>query len=154
MRILFVLFSVSLSQWVFASVPQKLSQFEEGDRLIYSRLIEAYRKGNLVEVINQRKKLAKLYKSSVYLDRAYYLNGVLELQNNRLGEALKNLDIVTDKFVLSHKRPAAFFAMAMTYKKMNLPSQAHAVLRKIMKEYPASPEARRAWAQLRLEKQI
>lgn len=137
-----------------AAVPQKLSQFPEGERLIYGRLVGAYQKGNLLEVIRERQLLAKHFSKSVYLDNAYYLSGVLQFQHNRFGEALRDLDVVTDKFPLSNKRPSALYAMAMTYKKLNLSSNSHRVLRKIMQEYPGSPESKQAWMQLRLEKQL
>lgn len=152
MKKLFLLFSVIASQVAFSAVPQKLSQLPDGDRMIYARLLQAYRKGELAEVIKQRELMAKHYSNSVFLDRAYYMNGLLELQNNRIGEALKNFDVVTDKFVLSNKRPSALFAMASAYRTLKLKKEANGILKKIMKEYPNSPESRRAWMQLRLDK--
>ena len=153
MKKLILLFSVMLIQTAHSAVPQRLSSLPDGDRMVYARLLQAYRKGNLPEVIQQRKLMEKHYGNSVFLDRAYYINGLLELQHDRLGEALKNFDVVTDKFVLSNKRPSALLAMSTTYKKLNLTKESKAILKKIMKEYPNSPEARRAWMQLRLEKQ-
>jgi TolA-binding protein len=154
MKSFVLLLSVTLIQSALAATPQKLSQFPEGDRMVYGRLVDAYRKGNLIEVIHQRDLMAKYFNSSVYMDRAYYMTGLLQFQHNRYGEALRDLDIVTDKYLLSIKRPSAFFAMAMTYKKLNLNHQSQLILKKVIKEYPSSPEARRAAMQLRLETKI
>jgi TolA-binding protein len=139
---------------VGASVPGKLASFPEGERLVYARLVEAFHQNQLGEVIKQRQILERNYPRSVHLDNAYYLNGMVELQNNRLGEALKTFDVVRDRFVKSNKRPSALFASAATYQKLNLPTQAHRVYQRIMTEYPGSPEAQRAWMQLRIEKEI
>ena len=147
-------FACLVWQNVFAAVPQKLSQFPEGDRMVYSRLIESYRRGDAAAVTKQRNLMVRHYPKSVFLDNAYYLSGVLDFQSNRLGEALKSFDTVTDKFPLSNKRVSALFAMAMTYKKLNLGRQSHSVFKKIIKEYPGSPESQRAWVQLRMEKQL
>ncbi|MGZ3722103.1 MAG: tetratricopeptide repeat protein [Bdellovibrionales bacterium] len=145
---MFVAFNIS------AAVPQKVSMFPEGERLVYTRLVEAYHRGQLSEVAKQRQTLERNYPRSIHLDNAYYLSGMAELQNNRLGEAIKTFDVVRDRFVKSNKRPSAMFAIAATYQKLNLPVQAHRAFQKIMSEYPGSPESQRAWMQLRVEKEI
>jgi TolA-binding protein len=138
-----------------ASIPsKKASFFPEGERLVYTRLVEAYHHNQIQEVIRQRQTLERNYPLSVHLDNAYYLNGMVELQNNRLGEAIKTFDVVKNRFVKSNKRPSALFAIAATYQKLNLPAQAHRVFQKIMSEYPGSPESQRAWMQLRVEKEL
>jgi TolA-binding protein len=146
-----ILLSVNAS----ASIPSnKAALFPEGERLIYTRLVEAYHHNQIQEVIKQRQTLERNYPQSVHLDNAYYLNGMVELQNNRLGEAIKTFDVVKNRFVKSNKRPGALFAIAATYQKLNLPTQAHRVFKTIMSEYPGSPESQRAWMQLRVEKEI
>ncbi len=143
-------FWITLPVWA-APYPQ-MEAFPEGDRLVYTRLVENFRKGNLQEVANQRRILQKNYPSSVHLDNAYYLTGMLQFQHNQLGEALKSFDVVSTRMVKSGKRPAAMFAKAMTYQKLNLAPQAHRLLTQVMQEYPGSPESRRAWMHLKLEK--
>jgi TolA-binding protein len=130
-----------------------ISKFPEGERLVYTRLVEAYRRNQLSEVTRQRQILERNYPTSVHLDNAYYLTGMVEFQNNRLGEALKSFDIVKERYAKSNKRPSALFAMAMTYQRLKLAPQAHRVFERIIKEYPGSPESQRAWMQLRLEKE-
>lgn len=133
-----------------ASTPKNLSQFPEGERLIYMRVIDAFHKNKLLEALHETAVLERDYPSSIHLDNAYYLVGSLEYQNNQLGEALKSFGIVRDKFEKSNKRPAALFAMAMTYERLNLGPQARHAFDGLMKEYPGSPEAQRAWMHLQL----
>ena len=155
MKRIFALFVTAIalqSLGALAAVPKKLNAFTEGDRMVYTRLVEAYRKQNLAEVQNQRRLLEKNYPQSVHLDNAYYLTGMLEYQNQYLGEAVRSFNTVTDRFPKSNKRPAALFAMAMSYKKLNLNPQAVSVFKRVMKEYPGSPESQRAWMHLQLEK--
>jgi TolA-binding protein len=136
----------------FAAVPKKLNAFSEGDRMVYTRLVEAYRKNDLAEVQRQRRTLEKNYPQSVHLDNAYYLTGMLEYQNQYLGEAVRSFNTVTDRFPKSNKRPAALFGLAMSYKRLNLHSQALHVFNELAKEYPGSPESQRAWMHIQMEK--
>lgn len=136
----------------FAAVPKKLNAFSEGDRMVYTRLVEAYRKNNLAEVRKQRVTLEKNYPQSLHLDNAYYLTGMLEYQNQYLGEAVRSFNTVTDRFPKSNKRPAALFGLAMSYKRLNLKPQALRVFNEVTQEYPGSPESQRAWMHIQLEK--
>ncbi len=138
---------------VFAAVPKKLNAFPEGDRLIYSRLVDAYRRNQFEHVIQQRQLLEKNYPSSIHLDNAYYLSGMMQFQNGRYGEAIRDFNTVTDRFPRSNKRPGALFAMAVTYDRLGLKPQAARVLESLIKEYPGSQESQRAWMQMKLLKQ-
>lgn len=136
------------------SVPTKINQFAEGEKIIYQRLIESYHHNKLADVLRWRQVLERNYPKSIHLDEAYYLTGMTEFQNNRLGEALKSFDVVRDRFATSNKRAGALFATGATYQRLNLPKQAHRVFDQIMKEYPGSPESQRAWMQLRVENEL
>jgi len=142
---------LSLHAW--AATPSKINAFQEGERLLYTRLVEAFRKNQLAEVTLQRRILEKNYPKSVHLDNAYYLSGMLEFQEGKVGEAMRTFNTVTDRFPQSNKRPAALFGLAMTYKHLGLKPQALRVLNSLVKQYPGSPESQRAWMHLRLEKQ-
>lgn len=144
--------SLLLSANAGAAVPGKLAAFPEGERLVYSRIVEAYRHNNYAAIVKQRQLLEHNYPRSVHLDNAYYLSGMLELQNNRIGEALKTFDVVRDHFAKSNKRPAAMFASGAAYQKLNLPVLANRVFQRVITEYPGSPEAQRAWMQLKVTK--
>ena len=148
-----LLFISAATQFNFASTPEKISLFPEGERLVYARLMEAFHHNQLNEVVRQRQLLERNYPKSVHLDNAYYLTGMLEFQSNRLGEALKTFAVVKDRYVKGNKRPSALYGIAMTYERLNLAPQAHRVFERIMQEYPGSSEAQRTWMHLQLEKE-
>lgn len=125
--------------------------FPEGERLIYTRLVESFRKGQAQDVALQKQKLERNYPRSIHLDNAYYMLGALEFQAGRYGEALKSFEIVRSRYAKSNKRPAALFGTAMTYEKLNLKPQARRVLQTLTQEYPGSPEALRGAMYLKME---
>jgi len=148
---------VGLSLWLVvisglanAATPKKLNVFPEGERVLYGQIVEAYKANQLSEILRLRQSLARNYPDSIHLDNAYYLSGMVQLQHNRLGEALNDFRIVRDKYTSSNKRPAAMFAAASTYSRLNLKPQATQVWRELIKDYPGSPEAQRARMQLKL----
>lgn len=150
-RALLVLASLSVIE-ARAATPRKLNAFQEGERLIYARLVESYRKNSLPEVYRQRQMLERNYPQSIHLDNAIYLTGMLEFQNNRLGEAVRTFNTVTDRFPKSNKRPAALFGLAMSYKRLGIKPLSLKVLNEIVRAYPGSPESQRAQMHLRVEK--
>jgi TolA-binding protein len=143
-----------LSSLAWAAIPKNMNSkkdnFPEGERLVYERVIQSYRKGDLVELNKQRKLLQDKYPTSAHIANAFYMTGALEYQQNHLGEALQAFDEVVNHFVQSSKRSTALFAMAMTYKKLGLPKQADAVFHRVIQLYPGSPDSKRAWMELRL----
>lgn len=136
------------------AAPAKMgASFPEGERLIYTRLIESFRRNDLSEVMRHRRILEQNYPNSIHLDNAYYLLGMLEFQNQRFGEALRSFGRVREAFIKSNKRPSAMIGMAMTYERLNLAPQARRVFEQVAREYPGSPESQRAWMHLKLEKE-
>lgn len=135
-----------------AAVPKKLAVFPEGERLIYGRVVDAYRHNDLAKLLHQRQLLERNYPASIHLDNAYYLSGMLQFQNSRYGEAVREFNTVTDRFPKSNKRPGALFALAMTYERLGLRPQCDRVMNSIIKEYPGSQESQRAWMHLQVEK--
>lgn len=140
------------SNLALAAVPGKLTAFPEGERLLYTRLVEAFRRNQLAMVQQQRQLLEKNYPHSIHLDNAYYLTGMLEFQNGMYGEAVRDFNKVTDQFPKSNKRPSALFALAATYDRLNLRAQAIRVYQSVIKDYPGSQESQRAWMHLQMEK--
>ncbi len=150
LSILISLTAFSIS--VFGATPNLKQVFPEGEKLIFSKLYSSYQKQDLVDVIHQEQALRKNYPKSIYSDQATFLRGFLELQKGRYAEALKAFTEIDNKRPFSIKRPEALFAIAMTYKKLELPKQADTVLKRIEKNYPGSPESRRASLERRLIK--
>lgn len=135
-----------------AAVPKKINAFEGGERVVYTRVVEAFRKNNLAELIKNRQLLERNYPNSVHLDNAYYLTGMLEFQKQRVGEAVKSFGTVRSRFPQSNKRPAALFGLAMSYRHLGLQPLSQKIMNEILKEYPGSPESQRAWTQIQIDK--
>ena len=133
-----------------ALTPPMRTSLPDGDKLIYGRLIESFRKQNIADVVAQKSLLEKNYPNSVHMDNALYLSGALQVQNNRIPEGLKDLSKLEKNYPNSLKRPSALFAKALAYKKLNLPNQEQAVLQSLVKKYVGSVESQKAWVELRL----
>lgn len=125
--------------------------FPEGERLIYTRLIEAYRHGNRADLLAQKQLLEKNYPASIHLDNAYNMVGMLEFQGGRYGEAIQNFQVIRKRFPKSNKRSSALFATAMAYDRLKLPVQSKRLMHELIREYPGSPEALRAQMFMKLQ---
>lgn len=151
-----LLFSVTLlfTSAIALAAPHSIEKvFPEGERLVYAKLIQAYRKADLPAVVKQKKLLEQNYPHSIHLDNAYYLLGALQFHEDQFGESLKTFDHLLEQFPESPKCASALYAMAMTYKKLNLHKQSVAVLDRIVKRYPGSPDSHRAVMELRIAKE-
>lgn len=150
MRIVFALIFVAASAQAAIPPASKSDSFPEGERLVYSQLVQAFQKRDLEKLTKQKKLLESNYPASVHLGLAYFLIGALDYQQDHLGEALMAFDKVVNSYPLSSKRSAALYAMGMTYKKLNLPKQASSVFHRVIDLYPGSPDSQRAWLEIRL----
>jgi|GEM_PF-1325225 len=148
---LIFIFSCFLSNPVWAAIPKNQApSFPEGEKLIYSKFLASFRKGDVTDMTKQKKLLQENYPQSIHLDNAYYLMGAAEYQQDHLGEALRAFDMVVNHFPQSSKRSTALFGMGMTYRKLNLTNQAEAVFKRVIELYPGSPESQRAKLELQL----
>ncbi len=133
-----------------AATSKKIDAFPEGERMIYIRIVELFRKGQIEELVRQKRLLERKYPASIHLDNVYYMLGRLEFDSGRYGEALRAFSFVDRRFEKSNKRPAALFAMGSTYQKLGLTNQASRVWNRLLKTYPGSVESDRAHFQLRI----
>lgn len=148
---LIFIFSSCLASSAWASIPKNQAKtFPEGEKLVYSKFLESFHKGDIADMTKQKKLLEDNYPLSMHLDTAYYLLGAAEYQQDHLGEALRAFDKVVNHFPLSSKRSTALFGMGMTYRKLNLTNQAKAVFKRVIGLYPGSPESQRAKLELQL----
>lgn len=122
----------------------------EGEKAIYLRLVEAYRRGHIEDTYKFKNLMLKHYPQSVHADNAIYLTGLLDFQRGRMAEAVANFGDVIKKFPKSNKRPAALYAKSQAYSKLNLPELSKKILEQIKTEYPGSPESQRAVIDLRI----
>lgn len=159
-----ILAGLIFSSGVFAATPpmqavsdkplrkQKLgASLPEGEKAIYLRVVEAYRKADVTETYKFRDLMLKNYPRSIYADNALYLTGLLDYQRGRVAEAVKNFGEISRRYPNGNKVPAAMYARSMAYNKLNIPHLSKQILEDITKRYPGSPESQRAWIDLRLK---
>ena len=131
---------------------QKLgASMPEGEKAIYLRLVEAYRKADVAQTYKFRDLMLKNYPRSIYADNALYLSGLLDYQRGRTAEAVKNFGELAKRYPSGNKVPAALYAKSMAYNKLNIPQLSKQILLDITKRFPGSPESQRAWMDLRLK---
>lgn len=131
---------------------QKLGHhLPEGEKAIYLRFLDSYRKGQIVEAYRFKDLLLKNYPQSIHADNAVYLTGMLDMQRGRFAEAIKNFGAVQTLYPAGNKVPAALYAKSMTYNKLNMNQLSLQILEEVIKKYPGSPESQRAWMDLRLK---
>jgi TolA-binding protein len=123
----------------------------EGEKAIYLRLVDAYRRADLTETYKFRDLMLKHYSSSVYADNGIYLTGLLDYQKGRVAEAIGNFGEIIKRFPKSNKRAAAMYAKSQAYSRLNLHGMARELMEQILQEYPGSPESQRAVIDLRLK---
>lgn len=148
------LLGLILSSRVQAAVPRQLNAFSEGERLVYAKVVKAYRGNDLDEAKRQRNLLEKHYPNSIHLANAFYLTGVLEYQKNYFANAVRDFGVVADRYPMASKRPAAMYAKAAIYERLGLKPQSDRLLKILMKEYPGSQESQRAAVQLKVAQAV
>lgn len=144
------IFLAVLSISVGAVPERKMNAFPEGERLIYMRIVELYRKNQIDELLKQKRLLESRYPASIHIDNVYYMLGRMDYEAGRYGEALRAFGIIDRRFEKSNKRPAALFAIGSTYQKLGLNNMADHVWHRLISQYPGSQESLRAQMQLRI----
>jgi len=124
-------------------------QFPEGEEILYTRVLENYRKGNIEELQKLANRLTKLFPHSVYCDNALYLTGLAMVEKGVFGPAIKIFDRIEEQYPVGNKRVAAIYAKSAIYKKLNLPQLSKMMLEKVVRVYPGTPEALRAQMELK-----
>lgn len=121
-----------------------------GEQMLYSKILQTYRKRNLSEMEKSLALLMKTYPDSVYADNALYLCGQLafELGNHQL--AGQYMDRVLRDYPKGNKAVSALFAKAIIEKKLARFDQAKRLLEQLRDQYPGSPESMRVATELKL----
>lgn len=123
---------------------------KKSDVDLYSEIVASYQSQDLRGLRARVNTLVGSHPRSPFADNALYLAGRQSLDQKKYTDALRFFSRVTAEYPHSNRVVAAQFAKAMTYKKMNLESQARKVFREIIQHYPGSPESFRADSEIRL----
>lgn len=121
-----------------------------GDQLLYSKILQTYRKKNPAEMEKSLGLLLKSYPESVYADNALYLAGQLAYELGDFSLARRRMDRVLALYPKGNKAVSALFAKAMIEKKMSRSGEAKKLLETLRESYPGSPESLRVATELKL----
>ncbi len=119
---------------------------------LYRLLIQCYDSGDAYNYNRIANVMIQRFPNGYYIDEALYLAGIFSLSQKKYELSIKYFNWITSKYPNSNKANGAYFALASTYKKMNLNEQAKEVYQMVKSKYPGSPESYRAEAELVLIK--
>lgn len=125
---------------------------QESDMALYAEMVSAYQRDDEVSFNSRLQSLMTRFPKSIYADNALFLAGRFAVDHQNYPQAVKYFGRVEKEYPRSSRVPAARFAKAMTYKKMNLPDFAKRSLQDVRSRYPGSPESFRADSELKLIK--
>lgn len=120
------------------------------DKDLYSELVGSFDRNDEIAFFPRFQAFTEKYSKSPLADDAYYLAGLMSLSNKNYGPALRYFNQILQKYPLSNKSSSALFAKGVTLKKLNLNEESRNVFAKVRKNYPGSPEARRAQTELKI----
>ncbi|WP_414040451.1 tol-pal system protein YbgF [Acidithiobacillus sp. M4-SHS-6] len=125
-----------------ASTIQSLGQAD------YQHAFNFLRQGKYGDAVTGLQGFIQKYPQSSLVPDAYYWLGQAQYVLGQNDAALKSLYVVPTHFSQSSKAPEAMLRMAEIYQAIGKKKQAVAVLNKILRQYPSTPSAQKAEAQL------
>lgn len=111
-----------------------------GEQFLYGQVLEDYRRSDLIALEKTTGLLLKGYPQSVFADNALYLVGTLALFQKDHPKSLHYFHRVGQEYPMGNKVVAALYGEAMLYKKLGNQRKSEDLMKKIMKNYPGSPE--------------
>ncbi|MFA7496456.1 MAG: tol-pal system protein YbgF [Acidithiobacillus sp.] len=114
----------------------------------YQHAFNYLRQGKYGEAVTGLQGFIQKYPQSSLIPDAYYWLGQAQYVLGQNDAALKSLYIVPTRFNQSSKAPEAMLRMAEIYQAIGKSKQAAATLNKIIQQYPSTPSAQKAEAQL------
>lgn len=138
--------SDSSSEATSASTSRELTS----EQLLYSKVLETYRRKDGEGLKKALTLLQKTYPDSVFADNALYVSGMLALEMNNHAQAAEYMNRVIKEYPRSNKAVSALFVLAMVEKSRGKYGQAKRILQEVQKAYPGSPEASRVNVEMKL----
>ncbi len=123
-----------------SKINKKRSKAEEN----YNRCLTEYRKGSYNKAIICFEKFIKKYKNHKLISNAYFWKGECYFKQGNFLKAIDNYDIVLTKYTKSTKVPSALLKEGMAFYYMKDKEGAKIFLKKVINEYPNTPQAKYA----------
>jgi len=116
---------------------------------LYETILAIYHEGRYSDAITGFEDFLKSYPKSNLADNAQFWIGEAYMASEKYGHAIQAYQEVVTKFPEGNKVPNAMLKQALAFNEINDPISAKALLKKIVKKYPASSEAEIAEAKLK-----
>lgn len=114
----------------------------------YQKAFDWLRQGKYGSAVTGLQGFIQKYPQSSLIPDAYYWLGQAQYVLGQNDAALKSLYTVQARFSQSSKAPEAMLRMAEIYQAIGQSGKAHVVLDRIIRQYPSTPSAQKAEAQL------
>ncbi|PKY12267.1 tol-pal system protein YbgF [Acidithiobacillus marinus] len=114
----------------------------------YQHAFNFLRQGKYGDAVTSLQGFIQKYPQSSLVPDAYYWLGQAQYVLGQNDAALKSLYVLPTRFSQSSKAPEAMLRMAEIYQAIGKKKQAVVVLNKILRQYPSTPSAQKAEAQL------
>ncbi len=122
--------------------PQTSEETPSTPQSIYNTAYADYLRGDYDLAINGFQEFLRLFADSELADNARYWIGECYYSQGKFMQAVKEFDKVIINFPQADKLPAAHLKKALSYFELNQIGQAVIQLQQLIKEFPASNEAR------------
>lgn len=116
----------------------------------FEELSLAYVRKDKATMIRAYRDLMRAFPQTIYKDKALFMMGDMSLQLREFAEALKYFRTLEADYPQSGKIPSVKLAKSKIYYQMSLAEQARVLLTELIRDYPKSPEAQSAKAELKL----
>jgi TolA-binding protein len=142
--------SVQASAQASAQTSTAASGDVGGDQILYSKILETYRRRDAKELSQTLQLLLKSYPDSVFADNALYAAGRLAFENGDLNQARFHMSRVVHDYPKGNKAVSALYALGSIDMRENKVQDARREFMRVREMYPGSPEAARVAMQLKI----
>ncbi len=129
-------------------VEETRKKVEEGQIDLYQKGLDLYRQGKYQEAKQVLKAYIQQNPEAPLVANAYFWIGECEYKSNRFEEAILEYQKVISNYPESNKVPDALLKQGFAFARLGDTESARIVLRKLLKAYPTSPQAKVARKQL------
>lgn len=116
---------------------------EKGEHILYSQVMESYRKRRIDEMERAVALFLKAYPDSVYADNALYLHALVDVERKDFPKASQYVERILKDYPNGNKVVSAMFIKAVVLRGRHQLRAAEKVLDLIALRFPGSPEAQR-----------
>ncbi len=127
--------------------PDEAAPVEDGDQ-VFERGVEALKTGNVEGGVEQLQRFAADQPKHAKADNALYWSGLGLLGMNDLAGASKAFEAVIDRYPAGDVVQDSMLKLAECRSRLKQPLEAKAMYQKIVADYPGSPAATQAQAEL------